>query len=129
MSWDPARYREYRDERQQPFHDLLALVRRSADMDIVDLGCGTGELTHLLHAQLAARSTLGVDNSLDMLAEVADAPVLRDMYASPPGTPGLRFALADITDIDPAPRFDLVFSNAALHRLPTFERLLLWARR
>lgn len=123
MTWDPDLYLKYRNERSQPFHDLLALVDVRPDMDLVDLGCGTGELTHILHKQLQARSTLGIDNSLEMLADVADAPVLRDLSNSPPGTPGLRFGLADIDTFNPGPIFDLVLSNAALHWLPDHPAL------
>jgi trans-aconitate 2-methyltransferase len=123
MTWDPDLYLKYRGERSQAFHDLLALAEPVADMDVVDLGCGTGELTHVLHQQLKARSTLGLDNSLEMLSDVADAPVLRDLSSSPPGTPGLRFALVDIADFNPGPVLDLVFSNAALHWLPDHPAL------
>jgi len=123
MSWDPNLYLKYRGERSQAFYDLLALVEPVNDMDVVDLGCGTGELTHHLHKHLKARSTLGVDNSLEMLADVADAPVLRDLSNSPPGTPGLRFGLLDIVDFNPGPIFDLVLSNAALHWLPDHPAL------
>ncbi len=43
--WNPDQYGKFRDERSAPFHDLLALVRRGDAPRIVDLGCGTGELT------------------------------------------------------------------------------------
>ena len=43
--WDPRQYERYRSEREQPFHDLLALVRPRPGMRAVDLGCGTGTLT------------------------------------------------------------------------------------
>ena len=85
-------------------------------MDIVDLGCGTGELTRHMHAHLRARSTLGLDSSPVMLArtcpEGQDPPTLAPALLA---APGLRFALQDIAGFDPGPRFDLVLSNAALH--------------
>jgi trans-aconitate 2-methyltransferase len=123
MTWDPSVYLKFRDERAQAFFDLLALVEPHPDMDVVDLGCGTGELTRHLDEKLRARSTLGIDSSSEMLDGVADAPVLRDLSSSPPGTPGLRFGLQDIATFDPGPRFDLVFSNAALHWLPDHPAL------
>ena len=67
-SWDPAQYDRFRDERQQPFFDLLALVEPRPGMRVVDLGCGTGELTRTLHQRLAAADTLGIDASETMLA-------------------------------------------------------------
>jgi trans-aconitate 2-methyltransferase len=123
MTWDPDLYLRFREERGQAFYDLLALVEPAADMDVVDLGCGTGELTFVLAEKLRVRSALGLDNSSEMLDAVTGAPVLRDLSSSPPGTPGLRFALQDIARFDPGPCFDLVFSNAALHWLPDHPAL------
>jgi trans-aconitate 2-methyltransferase len=109
--WDPARYERFRSEREQPFHDLLALVRPRPGMRVVDLGCGTGALTEHLHRTLAAAETIGIDNSPSMLAKA-------------PQSPGLRFELGDIGEYEPAHPVDLVFSNAALHWVPHHDELL-----
>ncbi|MEO8602826.1 MAG: methyltransferase domain-containing protein [bacterium] len=111
-TWNPAQYNRFRSERQQPFFDLLALVRPRAAMRVVDLGCGTGELTRVLHQRLDAADTLGLDQSETMLADSAAAVV-----------PGLRFALGDVTAFDAADAYDLVFSNAALQWLPDHAAL------
>jgi trans-aconitate 2-methyltransferase len=105
--WNPELYERFHDERSRPFFDLLALVRPRPGARIVDLGCGTGELTEQLHRSLGARETLGIDASDAMLAKS------RDRSAE-----GLRFEKGDIADFAPEPSFDLVFSNAALHWLP-----------
>src|SRR5688572_21069076 len=55
--WSPAQYLKFEREREQPFHDLLALVEPREGMEIVDLGCGTGRLTAHLHRTLKARRT------------------------------------------------------------------------
>ncbi|MBA3546441.1 MAG: methyltransferase domain-containing protein [Nannocystis sp.] len=125
MTWEPAIYDKFRAERARPFHDLLALVEPGSDLDLVDLGCGTGELTEHMHAHLRARSTLGLDSSPVMLARTC--PPGQDPPALTPerlATPGLRFALQNIASFDPGPRFDLVLSNAALHWLPDHPALL-----
>jgi len=103
-AWDPARYERYSSERSAPFHDLLALVQPCPGGRVVDLGCGTGELTRVLHERTRAAATLGVDSSPAMLART-----------SPHATDGLRFALADIEGFEPGAPLDVVFSNAALH--------------
>jgi len=125
MTWEPAVYEKFRAERARPFHDLLALVEPAPDMDIVDLGCGTGELTAHMHAHLRARSTLGLDSSPVMLARTCPegqlpAALTPELLAAP----GLRYALQDIAAFAPGPRFDLVLSNAALHWLPDHPALL-----
>lgn len=109
--WDPAQYERFRKERAQPFHDLLALVERRPGLRVADLGCGTGDVTLELHRSLAAKETVGVDNSAAMLARAPQAE-------------GLQFVRADIEQFEPGRPFDLVFSNAALHWVPDHPALL-----
>ena len=85
VDWNPAQYERFRDERARPFFDLLDLVQPRPEMRVVDLGCGTGELTRELHRRLAARETIGIDNSPAMLAKSA-------AFAGD----GLRFEQGDI---------------------------------
>jgi trans-aconitate 2-methyltransferase len=125
--WNPQQYERFRDERSRPFHDLLALVQPQAGMRAVDLGCGTGELTRELHERLGCTETLGLDNSAAMLERSAQHAVPADGDAA-----GLHFELGDVAQFAAmaaaAPgaevRYDLVFSNAALHWLPDHASLL-----
>jgi trans-aconitate 2-methyltransferase len=114
--WNPEQYNRFRDERARPFYDLLDLIEPRPAMRVVDLGCGTGELTRELHHHIDSRETIGIDNSPAMLAESGQ-------FAGD----GLTFRQGDIAGF-PAPdeegAFDLVFSNAALHWLPEQEGLL-----
>jgi len=109
-AWNPQQYDRFKKERGQPFLDLLDLIRPVAGGRVVDLGCGTGELTAALHARLAARETLGVDSSEAMLAR------------QPVGIAGLRFERMDIAEFSIG-GWDVVCSNAALHWLPDHPRL------
>jgi trans-aconitate 2-methyltransferase len=111
-TWDPGQYQRFAAERTAPFDDLLALVRPVPGGRVVDLGCGSGELTARLHRHLEAAETLGLDSSPAML-ERAEA-VAGD---------GLRFQLGDIADFAEG-GWDVIFSNAALHWLPDQESLL-----
>jgi len=54
MPWDPECYHRFQAERAAPFEDLLALVTRRPGLQVVDLGCGTGELTRRLADALRA---------------------------------------------------------------------------
>jgi trans-aconitate 2-methyltransferase len=110
--WDPEQYERFKAERSRPFFDLLALVRPRPGMRVVDLGCGTGELTRDLHAKLGARETVGVDSSETMLAKGA-------LFARE----GLRFERGRIEEWKPEAPVDLVFSNAALHWVDGHEAL------
>ena len=61
--WDPDQYARFAEERRRPFHDLAALVQPRPAMRVLDLGCGTGNLTAWLHRTLQAHETVGVDRS------------------------------------------------------------------
>lgn len=102
--WNPDQYGRFRVERDRPFYDLVGRVHRRDRMRVVDLGCGTGELTRELHSFLGARLTVGLDSSEAMLARCGQ-------YAGG----GLRFEKAEIESFIGAGEWDLVFSNAALH--------------
>jgi trans-aconitate 2-methyltransferase len=119
--WEPQRYALFARERDQPFYDLLALVRPRRGMRIADLGCGDGHLTRVAHEKLGAASTLGIDSSAEML------PVAPSVSA-PSEQP--RFARAAIETWQPDGPIDLVLSNAALHWIDDhsalFTRLSRW---
>jgi len=104
-TWNPAQYDKFRREREQPFHDLLALVRPASKMRAVDLGCGTGKMTRLLHSHLDARETIGIDRSARMLEDAR-----RDDLPT-----GLHFHVQRIEDFVADHEYDLIASNAALH--------------
>lgn len=111
-AWDPAQYAKFQRERSAPFFDLLALVEVRPAMRVVDLGCGTGELTRRLHERLGARGTVGLDRSAKMLGKSA-------AFAAP----GLRFERGTVEAFTPEAPVDLVFSNAALHFVEGHEAL------
>lgn len=113
MSWNPEQYERFKAERKQPFLDLLSLVEHHPRMRVVDLGCGTGELTRELHAHVHADETIGIDNSETMLLK-------SDAF----GGEMLRFVRGDIEAFVADRPFDLIFSNAALHWLPHHHDLI-----
>lgn len=111
--WDPVQYAKFEKERQQPFSDLMALVKPYPHMRVIDLGCGDGMLTKLLHIHLKADYTLGIDSSQRMLSKTQGASL-----------PSVEFQLADIEDLGLESQFDLVFSNAALQWVSGHTSLL-----
>ena len=111
MPWDPNVYHKFQQQRAAPFEDLSALVHRRPGLRVVDLGCGTGELTRRLADMLPESDVVGIDSSAEMLAEAAQ-------YAGP----GLRFEQRAIEDVGGS--WDLIFSHAALQWLDDHERLI-----
>ena len=80
-------------------------------MTVLDLGCGTGELTARLAGMLPDSNVLGVDSSPEMLARAAAHA--RDR---------LRFEAGHIEAVHGA--WDLVFSHAAIQWLDDHEALV-----
>lgn len=112
--WSPEQYERFRAERQQPFDDLLALCDPVPGGRVVDLGCGTGDLTRILHQEMQAKATIGIDSSGAMLARA---------QADHGGLAGLSFVSGDITTwLDEG--LDLVFANASLQWVDDHLNLL-----
>jgi trans-aconitate 2-methyltransferase len=111
-AWDAAQYERFERERSAPFFDLLDLVEPCPGGRVVDLGCGTGELTRALHERTGARGTVGLDSSRAMLERSAD-------HAGG----GVTFELGDIAAWAPAEPVDVIFSNAALHWIDDHDEL------
>jgi trans-aconitate 2-methyltransferase len=105
--WSPVQYNKFRAQRMQPFFDLTGYVNRRPGMRVIDLGCGTGELTAMLADMLADSLVEGIDSSEEMLEQ-----------ASKRSRDRLTFRLEDVARIEDYGAYDLVFSHAALHWIP-----------
>jgi trans-aconitate 2-methyltransferase len=114
--WDPQQYLKFSEERARPFFDLLSQVKRERVRHAVDLGCGPGELTHVLaeRRNWPAANFIGVDNSPEMLEKARLLTIVGR----------LTFELGDIATWKSDVPLDLIVSNAALHWVPDHARLL-----
>jgi trans-aconitate 2-methyltransferase len=101
MPWNAEQYHRFQSQRAAPFYDLLGLVEIRPGMKVVDLGCGTGELTRKLADSLADSEVTGLDSSPEMLEKSAS-------YA----TSNLRFEQGEQAKL--TGKWDLIFSNAAI---------------
>jgi len=109
MPWDPKQYHKFQAERSAPFFDLLALVEVRPNLRVVDLGCGTGELTRQLAETLPDSNVTGIDASSQMLDKAKS-------FTTDPSTSlrmSLHFEQGDQAQL--TGEWDLIFSNAALH--------------
>ena len=112
MTWDPESYLRFSDERLRPGLDLLSRVPATEPGAVIDLGCGTGNLTRLIAARWPQSAVVGLDSSRPMLEEARRI-----------GT-DIEWVLGDIADWNPPVEYGLVFSNAALHWVDDHESLL-----
>ncbi len=110
-TWDDRQYLKFADERTRAARDLLARVPLDEAREIVDLGCGPGNSTALLHERWPRARTTGIDNSAEMLQRArADLPAC-------------EWIEADLRTWRPAAPVDLLFANAVLQWLPGHDTL------
>lgn len=100
-AWDAARYQARHAYVFAYGEDLIELLDPRRGEKILDLGCGSGQLT----AKIAERGAevTGLDRSAEMIAEASR------------NFPLLKFEIGDAANFEAGDRFDAVFSNAALH--------------
>lgn len=100
-AWDPKRYQSNYSFVWNYGESLLELLQPRPGERILDIGCGTGQLT----AEIARSGAhvVGLDSSPEMLAEARK------------NCPGSEFVQGDATSFRFDQPFDAVFSNAALH--------------
>lgn len=114
--WDPQRYLTYADERGRPFVDLLARVGEigpTGPAEVVDLGCGPGNLTALLVRRWPQARVRGIDSSPEMIERAAEVP-------------GVEAVVGDLRDwLAAADReVDVLVSNATLQWVPGHLELI-----
>jgi trans-aconitate 2-methyltransferase len=112
--WNPDQYERFHAERRQPFDDLLALCTPVPGGRVVDLGCGTGNLTAELHQRMQAAETVGIDSSEAMLERA---------QKNHGEVGGLTFAPGNI-ETWLGEGLDLVFANASFQWVDDHLNLL-----
>jgi trans-aconitate methyltransferase len=106
-TWNAARYQDQHSFVWRFGANLIESLNPQAGERILDVGCGTGQLTAEI-ARSGAEVT-GLDNSAEMLAQA------RKNY------PDLSFVLGEASSFRFPEPFDAVFSNAALHWVKNAE--------
>lgn len=94
----------YNDKHNFVYHygmGLIDLLDPKPYERILDLGCGSGELTAKIHE--LAGNVVGMDKSPEMIARA------KEQY------PSCDFEVGDATDFNFSEPFDALFSNATLH--------------
>lgn len=112
MRWSPDHYLKYADHRLRPALDLLARIPLDQAEQVVDLGCGPGNMVEALLETFPTAQLTGVDNSEDMLMRA------REQFSNQ-----VTWQKADVAAWEPKNAQDLIYSNAALQWLDDHETL------
>jgi trans-aconitate 2-methyltransferase len=106
MAWDPAIYSAFAQPRLRPALDMMARIDLADARRVVDLGCGTGNVTRILKERWADADVIGIDSSPEMLMTARDHGG------------AVRYLQTDAAAwAQSGGEVDILFSNAALHWL------------
>jgi trans-aconitate 2-methyltransferase len=108
MSWDSERYNAQHHYVTDYGMELLQLLQPKPGELILDLGCGTGKLSHEI-AQYGVQ-VVGIDSSPQMIQKA------KASYSN------ISFEVANGRDFNLEKPFNAVFSNAALHWMEPPEK-------
>lgn len=100
-SWDAELYEAKHNFVWKMASGMVDLLDPKPGERILDLGCGTGHLTHAIAERGA--NAVGLDSSADMIGQARQ------------NFPSIRFVLGNGAELQFDKEFDAVFSNAALH--------------
>ncbi|AZA62356.1 methyltransferase domain-containing protein [Chryseobacterium indoltheticum] len=113
MPWNPEVYNQFKNIRFQPFFDLMQLISADGLKKAIDIGCGTGEQTHILSEKFVDAEFLGIDSSAEMLSQSISFH-----------NDKLSFKQKKVEELyDSEEKWDLIFSNAALQWSDDHEKL------
>ncbi len=117
MKWDASAYAANSTVQQNWARELIKKLNLCGNENILDVGCGDGKITAELARAVPHGNVLGVDASAEMIT-FAEANFPLQKF------PNLHFKIVDARKIKADKKFDLVFSNAALHWVNDHEGVL-----
>ena len=115
--WNAADYAANSVVQQTWARELIARLKLRGEEHILDVGCGDGKITAEIARAVPRGSATGVDASPQMIG------FARKTFP-PAKHPNLEFLVMDARKIKFDRRFDLIFSNAALHWVDDHQAIL-----
>jgi ubiquinone/menaquinone biosynthesis C-methylase UbiE len=110
FNWNPNLYDDKHDFVFKFGEEIVNLLNPQQDETILDLGCGTGDLTKKIFD--SAKQVVGLDNSNEMIQTA------KEKYSD------ITFLCSDAKDFQLDFVFDAVFSNAVLHWIPEADKVI-----
>jgi trans-aconitate methyltransferase len=116
--WNAADYAAHSAVQQGWAREIIARLQLRGDERVLDVGCGDGKVTAEIARAVPRGQALGVDASPEMI------DFARKTFP-PSVAANLVFLVCDARKLETVPgRFDVVFSNAALHWVDDHEAVL-----
>jgi len=107
VKWNPELYKTKHAFVFDYGASLIELLNPQKEENILDLGCGTGELTHQI-SQISP-NVIGMDKSVEMVNKATEE------------FEGIKFKVADASNFQFENKFNAIFSNATLHWVSNYQ--------
>ncbi len=108
IKWDASDYAKNSAVQQTWGKELILKLKLNGKEDVLDIGCGDGKITAEIAQSLKNGTVVGLDSSEEMLT-------LAKQNFPPTSYPNLSFIRQDVRNLNFNEKFDIIFSNAALH--------------
>ncbi len=112
--WNAADYADNSSAQKAWAHELIKQLGLQGDEHVLDIGCGEGAITGTIAKLVSRGKVVGIDASAEMIS----------LARQQGHRPNLFFHVMDATNMQLQEKFDLVFSNAALHWIEDHKTLL-----
>ncbi len=110
--WNPELYLKYDEERTRPAIDLASRIKVKNPENIIDIGCGPGNSTHVLSKMWPESRIIGIDNSTSMIK------------SAKANYPDIEFKIEDATKMKTDEKYGIIFSNATIQWVNNQEKLI-----
>jgi trans-aconitate methyltransferase len=109
-NWNPTLYNDKHSFVYNYGEDLITILQPEKHERILDLGCGSGQLTYKI-SQLT-KEVVGIDSSMEMIADA------KSKFNT------IDFQVANAADFSFKEKFDAIFSNATLHWVLKYKEVI-----
>jgi trans-aconitate methyltransferase len=113
--WNANDYADNSSAQEIWAKELIEKLALQGKEHLLDIGCGDGKITHTLSRELTGGRVVGIDQSPNMI-ELASKKFNEN---------NLSFLVMDATRVSLSEKFDIVFSNAALHWIKDHKKILI----
>lgn len=110
QNWNSTLYQDKHAFVWQYGENLLQILKPQPKERILDLGCGSGQLT--MKIAQAGVEVIGIDSAPEMIEKAQQ------------NYPELKFQIADAKNFQLSQPLDAVFSNAVLHWIPEADEVI-----
>lgn len=117
FEWNADEYAKHSSAQEKWAKELLAKLKLKGNENVLDLGCGDGKITAEIARIIKDGLVIGVDNSEAMIS-LAQEKYPNKIYKN------LSFRVMDAKKLLFDRKFDVVFSNAALHWVDDHGKVL-----